>query len=510
MNGWLNGKESLLQVNRRSQDVIALYQGDYYLAHTSRTTSRFFGTHDWIAECALEILFFNYPSNRYIEMLYLDISQIKLYYLIGTEAPDAVQHDRFPSTGIDCREGNKPIYAVDLPNPPHHHLRFNQQGGIYVDYLVDASEDAAYIAWNSLIAGYCRRAAFYLGVMAHFIGDAVFYPHLIDSSPSWRNIIWNRVFWLTSKKINDWYYNDGSITTEAPFFTNDDARYEFLVHKPQYIDAWEAGGLAAHYAGYDTHFGYAKTDSKAGFRIQTHKSAEWMEDNVFNDFAIDFDISKPERRENWLNHYTGSDRDWLVNLKHNLNVAVYYCAAAMRYIIQTGYSSCKKPLEKELSKTITNMFPHYSYMWLMAWVGNFATFVVLSQNLIFSNTVLEHVYNLKLNIEKINLLLKRGGFTYHRVDLRDHLHLRDKYYLDFLKYPEKYWRFIGDTNRIRYLQYLKIFKKFNFDLLEINNRKLKSKGIRIIKKDFNKEFQKLSDKDLSIIRFNIITKKPIS
>jgi len=129
---------------------------------------------------------------------------------------------------------------------------------------------------------------------------------------------------------------------------------------------------------------------------------------------------------------------------------------------------------------------------------------------IFSNAVLEHVYNLKLTIEKINLLLKKGGITYHQVDLKDHVHIRDKCYLDFLKYPEKYWRFIGDTNRIRYSQYLKIFKKFNFDLLEINSRKLKSKGISIIKKDFNKEFQKLSDEDLSIISFNILAKKPNS
>lgn len=129
---------------------------------------------------------------------------------------------------------------------------------------------------------------------------------------------------------------------------------------------------------------------------------------------------------------------------------------------------------------------------------------------IFSNAVLEHVYNLKLTIEKINLLLKKGGITYHQVDLRDHLHIRDKCYLDFLKYPEKYWRFIGDTNRIRYSQYLKIFKKFNFDLLEINSRKLKSKGISIIKKDFNKQFQKLSNEDLSIISFNILAKKPNS
>ena len=37
---------------------------------------------------------------------------------------------------------------------------------------------------------------------------------------------------------------------------------------------------------------------------------------------------------------------------------------------------------------------------------------------IFSNAVLEHVYNLKLTIEKINLLLKKGGITYHQVDLR--------------------------------------------------------------------------------------------
>ena len=84
-----------------------------------------------------------------------------------------------------------------------------------------------------------------------------------------------------------------------------------------------------------------------------------------------------------------------------------------------------------------------------------------------------------MTIEKINLLLKKGGITYHQVDLRDHLHLRDKCYLDFLKYPEKYWRFIGDTNRIRYTQYLQLFRKYKFKIIESKFNKIQiSKKIK--------------------------------
>ena len=46
--------------------------------------------------------------------------------------------------------------------------------------------------------------------------------------------------------------------------------------------------------------------------------------------------------------------------------------------------------------------------------------------------VLEHVYDLYSAIKRINILLKKGGYTFHHIDLKDHYHTSDKCYLNFL------------------------------------------------------------------------------
>jgi len=96
-----------------------------------------------------------------------------------------------------------------------------------------------------------------------------------------------------------------------------------------------------------------------------------------------------------------------------------------------------------------------------------------SVDLIFSNAVLEHVSELDLAIKKISMLLKQGGYTFHHVDLKDHYHTNDKCYLNFLKYSERIWNFIGNTNRIRYSEYISLFGKNKFEILEIEQHKTK-------------------------------------
>lgn len=131
-----------------------------------------------------------------------------------------------------------------------------------------------------------------------------------------------------------------------------------------------------------------------------------------------------------------------------------------------------------------------------------------SVDLIFSNAVLEHVSELNLTIKKISILLKQGGYTFHHVDLKDHYHTIDKCYLNFLKYSDRIWNFIGNTNRIRYSDYIFLFNKYKFKILEIDQHKTKSLlKINEIKSSFNKRFRNLRENDLSILDFNILAKK---
>lgn len=131
-----------------------------------------------------------------------------------------------------------------------------------------------------------------------------------------------------------------------------------------------------------------------------------------------------------------------------------------------------------------------------------------SIDFIFSHAVLEHVVNLDMAFNKIYQLLKRGGYSSHKVDLRDHFHIRDKCYLEFLKYPEKYWRFIGDTNRVRYSQYIKLFRKYKFEILDVKLQKIGPMlKIDEMKKKIYKDFKNLESEILSIRGFYILLKK---
>ncbi len=131
-----------------------------------------------------------------------------------------------------------------------------------------------------------------------------------------------------------------------------------------------------------------------------------------------------------------------------------------------------------------------------------------SIDFIFSNAVLEHVSDLDLAIKKVSLLLKKDGYTFHYIDLKDHFHVMDKCYLNFLKYSRTLWNFIGDTNRLRYPDYILLFTKHKFEILEIEQNKTNALSkIKKIKGGFDKDFRDLSETELSILDFNVLAKK---
>ena len=66
-NAWYNGKLGCAG-NR------GVLFADYSVPHLTPETSEYYSTHDWIAECALEILFMNYPGHKFVQMLYTNIS----------------------------------------------------------------------------------------------------------------------------------------------------------------------------------------------------------------------------------------------------------------------------------------------------------------------------------------------------------------------------------------------------------------------------------------------------
>ena len=129
-------------------------------------------------------------------------------------------------------------------------------------------------------------------------------------------------------------------------------------------------------------------------------------------------------------------------------------------------------------------------------------------DLIFSNAVLQYISKLDNAIHKTYMFLKKGGYTMHQVDLRDLYHFKDQSYLNLLNYSNKFWKLMGNTNRYRYSHYIQLFKKYNFQIININLLKTKQLlKIKEMKKFFNKEYRNMSDEELSILSFNILCKK---
>jgi len=129
-------------------------------------------------------------------------------------------------------------------------------------------------------------------------------------------------------------------------------------------------------------------------------------------------------------------------------------------------------------------------------------------DLIFSLSVLEHVQNLEKTIAMISYLLKPKGLLYSSVDLRDHFHIRDKCFLDFLKYPNKFWSLIGHTNRERFNTFNLLFKKYKFNIIDLIRLKMGPiDKIDKIKEKFNSKFRNLSKEELSIRAFKILAQK---
>lgn len=142
-------------------------------------------------------------------------------------------------------------------------------------------------------------------------------------------------------------------------------------------------------------------------------------------------------------------------------------------------------------------------------IDNFKTLPKIKFDLIISQAVLEHVFNLDSTIKNIASILKRGGYTTHHIDLKDHIYRNEGYYLDFLKYSSNFWMIFGDiTNRVRYPQYINLFKQNGFEILKVTkNRVGPLSRIENLKTIIHKEFQNIDVKDLSISSFRITAVK---
>ena len=117
-----------------------------------------YGTHDWIAEHALDWL----PTQE--KQLILDN---KAVYLYGTELPDNGQA------------------ADGIGDTTKHHVYYRADGSVQDDAAAVRARDEYTKAVNAFNAGNRSGAAKELGIVAHYVADMAVYAHVMGASTAW-------------------------------------------------------------------------------------------------------------------------------------------------------------------------------------------------------------------------------------------------------------------------------------------------------------------------------------
>lgn len=129
-------------------------------------------------------------------------------------------------------------------------------------------------------------------------------------------------------------------------------------------------------------------------------------------------------------------------------------------------------------------------------------------DLVLSHAVLEHVTNLPKVISEMARVLKPRGYVSCHIDLRDHRDFNTP--LDFLRYPPALWNIINykgsHGNRIRFCEYLRLFHRAGFEVVDCHAQVLKDIP-EVVKKGFYKKFRNLSEDEISVLRFYLIARR---
>lgn len=90
-------------------------------------------------------------------------------------------------------------------------------------------------------------------------------------------------------------------------------------------------------------------------------------------------------------------------------------------------------------------------------------------DLIFTNSVLEHIKPIKENIRFMSKILNNKGYMLHNIDLRDHYNFNKPFL--FYKYSDRLWNTfltkegISYTNRLRYDDFVRLFKNMGLKII---------------------------------------------
>jgi len=268
-NAWSNGSYAY---NQNDYD----YETDY-------------GTHDWIAEGALEALI-EHDEDQWKWLEYREI-----IFLVGTEAPD--------NSGVSITLDGETLSGFG--DTTYHHIYYEEDGSIK-----NNEDDSALRAkwcgdWAdaSIESGKLDQAAFYFGAMTHYIADLSMYAHVADNYVYPYNL----------------YFDEHHSTVESRVQsrTNEyDDREEFFKYS-QIIVGNKKPYDAAVDLGWETY--KDPTCSEA-----TSRDALWLHENFFSNWVLTYSQRQVETNETKRFYYN--------RIEECLNNAIEACASAMNNV----------------------------------------------------------------------------------------------------------------------------------------------------------------------------------
>jgi SAM-dependent methyltransferase len=101
--------------------------------------------------------------------------------------------------------------------------------------------------------------------------------------------------------------------------------------------------------------------------------------------------------------------------------------------------------------------------------GDFLTMDLGGFDLLFTNSVLEHLENPEDCVRRMAAMIKPGGWAWHLIDLRDHYNFRAPWL--FLRFSDRAWERwlskpgVSYLNRWRRDDFLAVFRKHGFELV---------------------------------------------
>ncbi len=162
-------------------------------------------------------------------------------------------------------------------------------------------------------------------------------------------------------------------------------------------------------------------------------------------------------------------------------------------------------------KSFDEIYKAFGLKYFIEPAGKLDSFKDESFDIIVSAGALEHMPSTELTklSDEFYRLLKPGGYTIHSINLTDHLYLYDKSVSPkkYLMFSDTVWESFFENkvqyfNRVQRPEWLNLFKKSGFELIEED-----SEYIDIGTMKTNKKYANISKKDLNCISLDVVHRK---